>query len=231
MSTVSLKQQLSAWLLLLLLPVAMAQTEEQAVFALVDAELNGLWSQVQAVIQDDVYAEQQLGQWQWLAYRDWYATASTGIVEGVTDEELHESPHYWEQLSLATSQRIEYLKAWLNTHELDGVFDPVHSGVWVDGYGGRLSLSLAEDGESFDFEISVVRGPTWHSGDIAGQIVFGPQTARYTEELPTDEVLHLTFIRRGALIEIIGENTNWYHGARAYFDGTYAWLGETGDSD
>ena len=74
----------------------MAQTEEQAAFELVDAELNELWSQVQGVIQDDFDAEYQLGQRRWLDYRDWYATVSTGIVEGVTDEALLESPFYWE---------------------------------------------------------------------------------------------------------------------------------------
>lgn len=27
-------------------------------------------------------------------------------------------------------------------------------------------------------------------------------------------------------IQVEGENTQWYHGARAYFDGQYIWAGE-----
>jgi hypothetical protein len=38
----------------------------------------------------------------------------------------------------------------------------------------------------------------------------------------------LALLRRGSLLELIGANTSYYHGARAYFDGGYC---KTGNLD
>ena len=40
------------------------------------------------------------------------------------------------------------------------------------------------------------------------------------------EESNLTFVSRGNVLEIIGANTSYYHGARAYFDGEYCKVGK-----
>ena len=43
----------------------------------------------------------------------------------------------------------------------------------------------------------------------------------YEREDAGDAEANLSFIFRGHKLEIVGANTGYYHGARAYFDGDY----------
>lgn len=105
---------------------------------------------------------------------------------------------------------------------VDALFDI--NGVYDDANGGTLTISDA--GElTFAFEINVVRGPTAHLGELAGIAEIAGETATFVdtnEEAFIDgNPCRLTFAFENGWIVVTGENTQYYHGARAYFDGTY----------
>ncbi len=108
---------------------------------------------------------------------------------------------------------------------LDAMFDV--NGIYDDDNGGTLVIS--EAGElTFAFEILVVRGPTAHIGELAGIAQITGETATFVdtnEEAFIDgNPCRLTFTFEGGWLKVTGENTSYYHGARAYFDGTYEWV-------
>lgn len=108
---------------------------------------------------------------------------------------------------------------------IDAMFDI--NGIYDDANGGTLTISDA--GElTFAFEITVVRGPTAHTGEIAGVAQIAGETATFVD---TNEKAfidgnpcRLTFTFEGGWLKVTGENTHYYHGARAFFDGTYEWV-------
>ena len=108
---------------------------------------------------------------------------------------------------------------------LDAMFDV--NGIYDDDNGGTLFIS--EAGElTFAFEILVVRGPTAHTGELSGIAQITGETATFVdtneEAFIEGNPCRLTFTFVGDRIEVKGENTLYYHGARAYFDGTYEWM-------
>jgi hypothetical protein len=70
-----------------------------------------------------------------------------------------------------------------------------------------------------------VRGPTLHTGGLTGVAARKGQVAIYKEEVePADDrkPCELTFaFSDGHIVKVTGKNTGYYHGARAYLDGTY----------
>ncbi|MEX2375317.1 MAG: hypothetical protein WD942_06985 [Dehalococcoidia bacterium] len=99
-------------------------------------------------------------------------------------------------------------------------------GLWTDGNGG--TLRIVDRGDTIVFDLEVVRGPTEHTGDIAGQAHRNRTLARFSDAdrpLPEkhgdDPETWLSFIHRGDTLEVVGVATLPYHGARAYFDGHY----------
>ncbi len=108
---------------------------------------------------------------------------------------------------------------------IDAIFDI--NGIYDDAFGGTLTISDATE-VTFAFEMTVVRGPTAHIGEIAGVAQIAGETATFidtNEEAFIDgNPCRLTFTFEGDWIKVTGENTHYYHGARAYFDGTYEWV-------
>jgi hypothetical protein len=78
----------------------------------------------------------------------------------------------------------------------------------------------------------VVRGPTYHIGSIGGSAKWNGSTAHFSiQALDEEGGTWLTFLKWGVKLEIIGENTSSFHGARAYFDGEYIRVSELTDGD
>lgn len=101
-------------------------------------------------------------------------------------------------------------------------------GQYRDGYGGRLAM--VRRGAKLHFVLEVVRGPTHHTGSITGVAEVNGAMARFAGEAPGDErPTWLSFLKNrngDGRVEIIGENTQPFHGARAYFDGHYLRVAE-----
>lgn len=198
---------------------ALAETLQQAraEFATADAALNRAYQNAKAELQQWRFEILQVEQRDWLAYRDSRAEAAA-ILEGQAKEgEEKSNVEYWVAMTYLTETRIAILEAWLKVDE----FDKEWEGVWIDGYGGELAI-FETGGRSIEFFLEVVRGPTYHLGSIGGIAETNEIEARFSiEEESADQPTWLTFRQEEGRLAVTGINTQFFHGARAYFDGTY----------
>lgn len=129
-----------------------------------------------------------------------------------------QSSYYWDAMAELTKARAEFLRASFDSALPKGI-----SGSYEDSYGGSLNLEERADGVAF--QIDVVRGPTLHTGGLAGLATVKDGVAVYKEQVEAGEdrePCELTFtFSKGHSVKIDGKNTDYYHGARAYFTGIY----------
>ncbi len=225
----------------ILLPVffvataAFAQEEEAApdpvavrvAYARTDGEMNTLWKELKEKLEASEFAELQEGQRLWLEYRDYMAewNSDTGAKEKGS-QAVRASVGFLETATGVTEARVEYLKAFLT----DAPDSEAWAGEWVDSYGGRLQVENKKGALAFSLE--VVRGPTFHLGNISGKAEVNRNLARYTDKADDPEKVKaegetwLNFTRDGRFLVLAGANTQAYHGARAYFDGKYVRVGD-----
>ncbi len=180
-----------------------------------DKELNEVYARAKKTFKKEDFQELQKDQREWIEGRDWLAEFQA------RGEPLATSAEYWEAMKMYTEERVEYLKAWLTVKPKD-----IWEGTYKDCNGGTLTITK-KDGK-LTFSISVVRGPTFHMGEIEGRLVINKHKARFSDKgniniHDAGEKTWLDFAQlgNGLQIEVTGTNTQPYHGARAYFDGTY----------
>jgi hypothetical protein len=117
-------------------------------------------------------------------------------------------------------ERVEFLKAKLKDPGPAGSID----GLWRDSVGGMLMV--AEDDSKVYFACSVVRGPTFHLGEIAGVAKWNDPLAFFTDggadrTEPDKRETWIVLRHDGSTIKLDSANSHHYHGARAFFDGEY----------
>lgn len=134
-----------------------------------------------------------------------------------------EVPDYWQTLAELGRMRARFLVAASGIEAPAGRF-----GEYIDDSGGTVVFSDPGAGETrnLPFEIFVVRGPTAHTGSLAGtarfldaglaEFVDGNQEA-FEEGKPAT----VRFRFQGHVLTVEAERTKYYHGARAFFHGTY----------
>ncbi|HEV2842142.1 MAG TPA: lysozyme inhibitor LprI family protein [Chthoniobacterales bacterium] len=214
---------LFAGLTLFAIPAAFAQEDaaklDQAKrrFALADAALSKTFDALRKRLRANEFRDLRDRQRKWLEYRD-YIASDQPRQNGFEGSDLKESPDYWEAMADLTKSRTEFLRA-----AFDEVLPKGITGVYQDSYGGELKLEETPKGVAFS--INVVRGPTLHTGGLTGVATRKRNAAMYKEQVEEGEdrqpcELTFTFID-GHIVKLEGKNTEHYHGARAYFIGTY----------
>ena len=192
----------------------------------VDQELNSVWKEVKAKLEKQRFEALLWDQRCWIRYRD--ARAGYWLMRNydvkVTIKQLQKTNEHWETLTGITQERIQILRSILNAQGESLTL----TGVWTDGSGGIMVLS--ETNGKIEFNVDVCRGPTHHLGNIYGVAKKNSSIIRYSDKTtkPKEkkDVTWITCIVRNDHIELIGSNTSYYHGARAYFDGKYYRVGE-----
>ena len=191
--------------------LALAQAREDEA----DRWLNETYSKLKASLTSERFSIVQADQREWISYRDYMA-------ENVAAHEVHEegpeqNTEILDQKRGFTLSRIAFLTATNNPHLPPGL-----TAVYDDGRGGVLQLD--QHGDNLQFSISVVRGPTYHTGDIGG-VAKRKKGGWYYQEKPPYEggdPAELTFSQLdGSRIKVTEKNTDAFHGERAYFSGTY----------
>lgn len=198
-------------------PKTLSQTKAE--FAEQDKRLNQTYQKAKSTLSEYVFKKIRQEQRDWIEYRDAMAESAAHFDGGAESGSETTTPAYWNAMAYLTETRIEILNAWMNVD----TFEKTWEGVWIDGYGGILRISEASDG-SLTFTCSVVRGPTYHLGNIGGVAETNHSTARFSTSIEgeEDEETWLTFLQKGdGQLQVLGENTHYFHGARAYFDGKY----------
>ncbi|MGF1655588.1 MAG: hypothetical protein ACFCU3_01275 [Verrucomicrobiales bacterium] len=134
-------------------------------------------------------------------------------------------PRYWRTLAENRSQQAQLIRAALGQ-----VYAGSPWGSWRDGHGGFFEITEGPEAGELSFQVFVVRGPTAHVGELSGVAKFEtPERAVWTDDDTASHIdgvaARLTFDFEDHVLRVGAENTSFYHGARAYFDGTYFFVG------
>ncbi len=153
------------------------------------------------------------------------ARAAARLEPGVEAGNEEDAISYWYDLLGTTNA----MTRWLRGHVYTYCVQPEHlgtwEGVWVDGQGGYLEVLDMGD-RVLAFRLEAVRGPTLHTGLIEGVALVnaGMQRARFAVPDPSSEDRALTIVTfdlQHGRLHLSTVNAESFHGARAYFDGTY----------
>jgi uncharacterized protein YecT (DUF1311 family) len=191
--------------------------EAKAALAKADRELNDAWKKAKAAVDGSDLARLTLSQREWIEFRDARAKEDS---ERAGHKDIKRSPLYFSTAAAFTETRAEWLRGRARPA------DETLTGYWIDSYGGTLRIVQQE--QRLFFDIEVVRGPTFHSGGIAGVAFWNSRLGWFSDkgrDPEKTEESNLAFIDRGGELEIVGAETQHYHGARAYFDGNYVKVG------
>jgi uncharacterized protein YecT (DUF1311 family) len=209
------------------LPKPKSLAEAKMDYEAVDRELNKSWSETRKALGDHEFEKLREDQRSWIEFRDTAALQAVPFELGdVPEGKEKETSTYWEWLKSLTETRIDILRG------LRGVGDPASlSGRYIDGYGG--SLDIVQKDHRLFFTFMVVRGHSAHIGQINGSAKLNQTMARFSDEesgekekLEAQGETWLTFISERPWLKVIGTNTNYYHGARAHFEGHYIRIAE-----
>jgi uncharacterized protein YecT (DUF1311 family) len=180
-----------------------------------DTWLNEIYQQAREKLAAGSFADLKKREAEWIAYRDYFAEQSAGL--NAKTESLPEAVVRLQSLRELTMSRISFIRSLLDDSLPVGI-----NAVYRDGYGGELHLEKEDGG--IKFQLSVVRGPTAHTGDVGGRVLLKDGTGLYRDpdppkdEPPAEIRFHILDDRR---VEIKAHNDGYTHGARAYFDGVY----------
>jgi uncharacterized protein YecT (DUF1311 family) len=191
-------------------------------FATADAELNKTFAKLKAELGADEFKDLRERQRKWLEHRN-YISADQPRQNGFHGDDPKKSADYWTSMAELTQSRTEFLRAAYDPSLPRGI-----TGSYGDSYGGALDLEETKDGVAF--QINVVRGPTSHTGGLSGVATLQGDRAAYKEVVEAGEdraPCELTFtFSKGHVVQLDGKNTDYYHGMRAYFVGTYFKIGK-----
>jgi|GEM_PF-1016914 len=180
-----------------------------------DKALNDVYAKTKVEVGDNDFPALRKHQREWLEHRDYTSEAQA------MGEEKETSLAYWQSFTDMAVERCDFLQYFSGKNAAEG-----RSGTYTDGYGGYLELEETDAGLVFKF--SVVRGPTFHNGEITevAKIKAGSAVFKSKPDPDQDEAeIKFTF-PSAHQVQVDGKNTSYYHGARAYFDGLYF---KTGD--
>jgi uncharacterized protein YecT (DUF1311 family) len=180
-----------------------------------DTWLNEIYRQAKDELASRSFADLKKREADWISYRDSFAEQTAELNANV--ESLPKEVARLQSLRDLAIARIQFIRNLLDTNLPAGI-----SGVYRDEFGGELDLE--KDDKGVKFNLSVVRGPTAHTGEVSGRIVLRAGTGIFRDpdplegESPAEIKLNVLDDRR---IEIKARNDGYLHGARAYFDGVY----------
>ena len=195
--------------------------EAKAAFVKADKALNEAWAVAKKTLEESEFAELQVKQRNWLKYREGQARAAN---RDNSEPEGKQTAAYYEAAAELTQSRADWLRG-RTKNESDSL-----TGLWVDSFGG--TVEIVQEKEKLFFVVEVVRGPTYHTGSLAGIATWNSPLGWFSDkgrENTKTEETNLAFVSRGTVLEIIGAQTSYYHGTRAYFDGDYCKAAELGD--
>jgi uncharacterized protein YecT (DUF1311 family) len=152
---------------------------------------------------------------EWIGYRDYFVEQSSETA--ARSESSSKEVARLQVLRDLTMSRIRFIRTLLDDSLPAGI-----TGVYNDEYGGELELE--QDKKGAKFSLSVVRGPTSHTGEVSGHFNFNGNTGVFRDSDPSEgePPAEIRFkILDDRRIEIKARNDGYLHGARAYFDGVY----------
>lgn len=197
--------------------------QAKAKFEKADKALNEAWAAAKEAMSEPQFNKLKESQRAWVKYRDYLARSPLYSGADSQGELALDSPDYLSAAAELEDMRTEWLRALVKEK---AAAEETLTGIWTDSYGGTLQV-VEQDGQLF-FIIECVRGPTSHLGGLSGVAAWNQTIGWYSDkgvDKDKEEVTNLSFTLRDNQLEVIGANTGHYHGARAYFDGSYVKTG------
>ncbi len=196
---------------------ALSPAQSKALYEKADRALNDAWTAAKQALSESEFNALKESQRAWVEHRD-YLARSPQYTGAATQGELSlNAPEYFEAAAGLAEMRTAWLQGLIRSAADDSL-----TGVWTDSYGGRIDVVEREG--HLHFIMECVRGPTSHIGGLAGIAVWNETIGWFTDkgrDKDKTAETNLSFALRGRKLEVIGANTGYYHGARAYFDGAY----------
>ncbi|MEZ5387126.1 MAG: lysozyme inhibitor LprI family protein [Prosthecobacter sp.] len=202
---------------------SLSPKQARAVYEKADKALNEAWAAAKAALPESEFNKLKEEQRSWVEYRDYLARSPMYTGAGGQDELSLDAPEYLE----AAASLAEDRTAWLRGLVREWGREETLTGVWTDSHGGRIQIVETEG--RLQFVLECVRGPTSHVGGLAGVALWNERIGWFSdkgrEDKGGDPETNVSLILRDRRLEVIGANTGYYHGARAYFDGDYVKTG------
>ena len=223
-----------AWVLCITtLGNAQQTTVDQAIreFEQVDQELNVLWRRARAELPAATFERLLIEQRAWLELRDLIATSFALLDLNLELDDVENSAQLYQGLAYATRERISVIEGWLLP--FSGFAADAWTGVWTDGYGGRILIK--DDGAgSFVMLIDVARivsrnvptGQIGGFGDRNGGRGIVRVSNESDESTPVGAETWVLFHWRPPYLVVETENASSWVGMNASFDGNYIWIRE-----
>lgn len=189
--------------------------EAKADFDRADKELNAAWGQAQAKLTPSEFATLREEQRAWVQYRDQQAGADSA-------KPGERNAEYYATAAELSRSRAAWLRGLAKGDSVESL-----TGRWSDSYGA--DLRIVEKAGKLYFSLEVVRGPTSHTGGLAGVAAWNSPIGWFSDkglDASKTEETNLSFRLQSRRLELVGANTSHYHGARAYFDGFYVRTGD-----
>jgi uncharacterized protein YecT (DUF1311 family) len=201
----------------------LSPAEAKALYEKADKALNEAWAAAKQKLPAADFTKLKEEQRAWVEYRDYLARSPLYTGADAQDELPPDAPEYLEAAAGLEDMRTDYLRGLVRAWKEDENM----TGRWTDSYGGHVDI-VERDGRLY-FVMECVRGPTSHIGGIAGEAAWNKTIGWFSDKGREDKgdegETNLSLTLRDGKLEIIGANTGYYHGARAYFDGHYVKVG------
>lgn len=192
--------------------------QAKAKFEKADRALNEAWAAAKAALSEAEFDELKKSQRTWVEHRDYLARSPLYTGSDAQGELALDSTEYLSAAAELEDMRTEWLKGLVKERDAEDAI----TGVWTDSYGGRIEI-VEQQGELF-FVMECVRGPSFHIGGLTGVGAWNQSIGWFSDkgrDKEREDVTNLSFILHDRQLQVIGANTSYYHGARAYFDGHY----------
>jgi uncharacterized protein YecT (DUF1311 family) len=189
----------------------------KSIYKKVDLTLNTTYQKVKSNLASPEKKELLELQRMWIAFRD-------GLCEGP----MYEFDQSGLETLLCKIETTEERTKYLEQVWVFGKIPLDPSGSYTDGFGGSLEI-LRQPNNQFEFKIEVVRGPTAHIGEVSG--AFTPNNkqswiwkSNKSCNQEEEDCCLLEFKQLTGKILIKEISCSYFHGARAYFDGSYRYI-------
>ncbi|HNO23040.1 MAG TPA: lysozyme inhibitor LprI family protein [Leptospiraceae bacterium] len=174
-----------------------------------DKELNKVYKSLQTSLASAKAEEMKKDSRVWIDHKEALCSGQSGMSND-------SKAVYYECLQSITSNRTRFLKEAFGGEGTDNKIE----GSYSDSLGGSLTIQKAS--KNYKFTLEVVRGVTTHTGEVSGEIALKNNAAMYEEkEKDGNEPCKISFKFSDRKVIVDEIECSSYHGASAYFGGTY----------
>lgn len=174
-----------------------------------DKDLNKTYKSLQTSLASSKAEEMKKDSRTWIDHKEALCSGQSGMSND-------SKAVYYECLYSMTSDRTRFLKEAFGGEGTDNKIE----GAYSDSLGGNIVIEKA--GKGYKFTIEVVRGVTSHTGEVSGEISLKNNSATFDQkEKDGNESCKIGFKFSDRKVNVDEIKCDSYHGASAYFGGTY----------